>query len=90
MFAQGGSGAVQSPRSVGTVSEIRYPATDEKADNAPWEWKAPGNWGPGGTVVRRTVANTPSSISSAFYQMCKLMVLATRVMNAMYVHKTET
>jgi hypothetical protein len=76
-------GTVHSPRP-GLVSEIRYPATDEKADTAPWEWKAPGSWGPG-AMARRTVANTPSGISSTFYQTCKLMVLATRVMNAMYV-----
>lgn len=75
-------GTTRPPLS-GAMAEIRYPVADEKADSAPWEWKAPGNWGPGTAVSRRTVANTPSGISSAFYQTCKLMVLATKVMNTM-------
>lgn len=81
-------GTVRSP-GLGPVPEINFPSPDDKADNAPWEWKAPGNWGGQGGLSRRTVPNTPSSISSAFYQTCKLMVLATRVMTAMCVNLTN-
>jgi hypothetical protein len=61
--------------------EIQFPTADEKVDNTPWEWKIPGTWfGQGGV---RTMPNVPSNISSAFYQTCKLMVLATKVMNTL-------
>jgi hypothetical protein len=61
------------------VLDIAYPVPDERVDSTIWEWKTLGDWS-----IRRTIPNTPSYISSSFYQTCKLMVLATKVMNAMY------
>jgi hypothetical protein len=66
--------------------DVHYPSIDARADNASWEWKSPV-FGQGGVVVARKVgsATMQSNISSAFYQTSKLMVLATKVMNVMWV-----
>lgn len=73
-----------SVRSPGPGLDIHYPLVDHKADNAPWEWKSPVVV-QGGVVISRRAGNATmqSNISSAFYQTCRLMVLATKVMNVM-------
>ncbi|CCA66394.1 hypothetical protein PIIN_00080 [Serendipita indica DSM 11827] len=64
--------------------DIHYPLPDERADNQPWEWKSPQSWGSGLLQQRKSSPNSPSNVSSAFYQTSKLMVLATKVMNAIW------
>lgn len=59
---------------------IRLPNVDTKVDEQVWEWRAPLCGRVGGLAGRPSQA-MPCNFTSVFQQTCKLMLLATKIMN---------
>jgi Fungal specific transcription factor domain len=60
---------------------IRLPDVNLKIDEQVWEWRVPLSGRTGGLVGKPSQA-MPCNFTSVFQQTCKLMLLATKIMNA--------
>ena len=59
---------------------IRLPDVDTQVDEQIWEWRAPIS-GRMGSLIGKTSQAMPCHFTSVFQQTCKLMLLATKIMN---------
>jgi len=59
---------------------IRLPDVDTTADEQVWEWRAPTS-GRTGSLIGKSSQAMPCNFTSVFQQTCKLMLLATKIMN---------
>jgi len=71
-----GSGGSSKPPGM----SIRLPDVDITVDEQVWEWRAPLSGRMGGLAGKSSQA-MPCSFTSVFQQTCKLMLLATKIMN---------
>ena len=67
---------------------IRLPDVDTKVDEQIWEWRTPVSGRMGGLASKSSQA-MPCHFTSVFQQTCKLMLLATKIMNVTLVPAFE-
>jgi len=67
---------------------IRLPAVDTVVDEQIWEWRAPVS-GRMGSLASKSSQAMPCHFTSVFQQTCKLMLLATKIMNVTLVSAFE-
>ena len=70
------SGASSKPPGM----SIRLPDVDTNIDEQVWEWRAPLS-GRAGSFAVKPSQTMPCNFTSVFRQTCKLMLLATKIMN---------
>jgi hypothetical protein len=83
-FKHESDSSVESFHPVGSSNppgmSVRFPDVDPKIDDQVWEWRVAPSGRVGGFAGKPSQA-MPCNFTSVFQQTCKLMLLATKIMN---------